>query len=105
METTSLFISDVANKYSQIKVGKLYGRYITAEHIEPILERLKSSLKIREIGKSTLEASIKIVEFGKGAKKILAWSQMHGNESTTTKAVFDLLNFFLPFLMIRRLKL
>ncbi|HKJ07068.1 MAG TPA: M14 family zinc carboxypeptidase, partial [Flavobacteriaceae bacterium] len=28
-----------------------------------------------------------------GPKRILIWSQMHGNESTGTKAVFDLLNF------------
>ncbi|HYD91245.1 MAG TPA: M14 metallopeptidase family protein, partial [Flavobacterium sp.] len=30
---------------------------------------------------------------GSGAAKVFIWSQMHGNESTTTKAVFDFLNF------------
>jgi hypothetical protein len=30
---------------------------------------------------------------GLGSKKVLLWSQMHGNESTTTKALFDFLNF------------
>jgi len=32
---------------------------------------------------------------GHGKKKVLMWSQMHGNESTTTKAVWDLVNFLL----------
>jgi len=33
--------------------------------------------------------------FGNGSKKVLMWSQMHGNESTTTKALFDCFNLFL----------
>ena len=31
------------------------------------------------------------IDFGTGSFKILLWSQMHGNETTTTKAVFNLL--------------
>jgi hypothetical protein len=30
---------------------------------------------------------------GTGSTKVLMWSQMHGNESTTTKSLFDLLRF------------
>jgi hypothetical protein len=30
---------------------------------------------------------------GTGSIKVLMWSQMHGNESTTTKSLFDLLRF------------
>jgi len=33
------------------------------------------------------------MQFGHGPKKVLGWSQMHGNESTTTKAVFDFISF------------
>ena len=32
---------------------------------------------------------------GQGKKKVMMWSQMHGNESTTTKALWDLVNFLL----------
>jgi hypothetical protein len=35
------------------------------------------------------------MEFGKGGIRIMMWSQMHGNESTTTKAIFDFVNFAL----------
>lgn len=38
-------------------------------------------------------AEISILKIGKGSFKVLAWSQMHGNESTTTKALFDLFEF------------
>lgn len=36
---------------------------------------------------------IKVVRAGRGNIRVLMWSQMHGNESTTTKALLDLLNF------------
>lgn len=46
-----------------------------------------------EIGKSFLGNSIYKMSFGNGPKRILIWSQMHGNESTGTRAMFDVLNF------------
>jgi hypothetical protein len=48
---------------------------------------------LKEEGKSVLGQSIYSVEFGNGPKRVLMWSQMHGNESTTTKAILDFLNF------------
>jgi len=45
------------------------------------------------VGKSVENRSIYTVQFGQGKTKILMWSQMHGNESTTTKAVLDLLHY------------
>lgn len=47
-----------------------------------------------EIGRSTNNNPIYLIKFGSGSKKILIWSQMHGNESTGTYAMFDLLNIF-----------
>ena len=34
------------------------------------------------------------VKLGHGPLKVLMWSQMHGNESTTTRAILDILNEF-----------
>ena len=82
--------------YEQIfeanKQNRLTGRYLTNKHIEPILEELKDKFEIRIIGHSVLDKPIYSIKIGTGAVKIFMWSQMHGNESTTTKAVFDLLN-------------
>ena len=47
-----------------------------------------------KLGNSFQELPINSVEIGNGKIKVLLWSQMHGNKSTATKAIFDLLNFF-----------
>ena len=79
--------------FSEIKEQKLFGRYITNKHIEPILETFSNDFKVSTIGHSVNKKPIYAVEIGTGSKKIFMWSQMHGNESTTTKALFDLFNF------------
>ena len=71
----------------------LYGRYITLEKIEPLLLKRDKNKGVKIIGKSVLEKPVYGVEIGNGSTRILLWSQMHGNESTTTKALFDLFNF------------
>ncbi len=70
-------------------------RYITNTHIEPLLDQLKKSIPIEVIGTSVLNNPIYGLQIGTGPKRILMWSQMHGNESTTTKALFDLLHTLL----------
>ena len=76
----------------QFKTTELSGRYICLDHISPLLLNLKIG-SVSEIGFSVLGLPIHKVIFGIGKIKILMWSQMHGNESTTTKAVFDFFNF------------
>lgn len=75
--------------FDSYKQEKLFGRYITNNHIVPILDTLSDEFNVTQIGKSFLNESIYAVQIGTGKTKILMWSQMHGDESTTTKAVFD----------------
>lgn len=72
---------------------KLKGKFIHLDVILPLLESLKSVFEITEIGKSVLNRPIHQVKIGTGKTKILMWSQMHGNEPTTTKGLFDFFNF------------
>jgi hypothetical protein len=74
------------------KENSLFHRYINSDHIYPLLKNLGSKFKMVQIGNSVKGESIFSITIGKGSKKILMWSQMHGNESTTTKALFDVLN-------------
>jgi hypothetical protein len=69
------------------------GRYVTMNHIEPFLYTLHSGFKISTIGLSVENNPIKAIQFGEGKTRILIWSQMHGNESTTTKGLIDYLHF------------
>ena len=71
----------------------LKGRYVTNSHILPLLNNLSNRFKVKIEGKSVQEKDIFSVQYGIGKIKILAWSQMHGNESTTTKALFDFFNY------------
>lgn len=87
-----LTVKELQQLFLENKEQKLSGRYIHNEHILPLLNVLKSNLKIEEIGKSVLKKPLFCIKIGKGPKRVLMWSQMHGNESTTTKAVFDLIN-------------
>ncbi len=84
---------DLELLHQQYKDKTIEKRYITNTHIEPILDRLKSSFEISVVGKSVSDKPIYSIIAGTGKTKILLWSQMHGNESTTTKAVFDMLNW------------
>ena len=92
MEKTR-FIIDLFNDYNSFKNKELFGRYICLSDIENLLHNLGEEFSLKEIGTSVLGKPIHSIQFGKGAIKIMAWSQMHGNEATTTKAVFDLFNY------------
>jgi len=78
--------------FLESKQESLFGRYITLENILPILNALNQNDNLKVIGKSVEGKEIHSYSIGSGSTKILIWSQMHGNESTTTKALFDLLN-------------
>ncbi|RAV28751.1 M14 family zinc carboxypeptidase [Sinomicrobium soli] len=71
----------------------LAGRYITSADIVPLIHTYEKQGEISVIGTSVKQEPIYLLKTGEGKKKILMWSQMHGNESTTTKAVIDLLEF------------
>jgi len=78
--------------YNIYKEESISGRYITINKIEKLTDNLKLDKEI--IGYSYLNKPIYKIKLGNGKIKVLIWSQMHGNESTGTKAIFDLLNFF-----------
>ncbi len=78
--------------FNQNKEQSIQGRYLTLDHIEPILNRLNTNNNLQVIGQSVLGKPIYEYQIGQGAIRIFLWSQMHGNESTTTKGMFDFLN-------------
>ena len=80
------------NLFSQYLETNLNGRFITLNAIEPLLLRFNSDNQVQIIGQSVLGKPIYKYEIGTGKTRVLLWSQMHGNESTTTKALFDFLN-------------
>ncbi len=81
-------------KYMDFKVSHIQGRYVTNDHITEYLQSLNAYFHSKSLGTSVQGQTIYGVTIGNGPIRILMWSQMHGNESTTTKAVLDLINYF-----------
>ena len=50
--------------------------------------------RVRKVGESIEGRSLNLFSIGKGEIEVLLWSQMHGDESTATMALFDIFNFF-----------
>ena len=85
------------NSYDEYKVQEVTSRRLKHSSLMKILGSLLASIKhfstIGQIGASSEGRSINLVTIGSGAKKILMWSQMHGDEPTATMGVLDMLSY------------
>lgn len=79
--------------YSENFQSKLSGRRILFDDISPLITDLNKEFQRNILGYSVNQIPIYKISIGNGSKKIMIWSQMHGNESTGTKALFDVFNF------------
>ena len=79
--------------YQDIKELSVHGRYISGSQLQSFIKGSSIQNKISLLGKSVENRLIHKVTLGSGKVKILMWSQMHGNETTTTKAILDLINY------------
>ena len=92
----SLFtIAYLEKLFKDKKESALFGKWISFKDIIVLFKKYEAIFKITQIGTSEKEIPIYKLKIGGGDKRILLWSQMHGNESTGTKALFDLFNCFL----------
>lgn len=82
------------NCYERAKMPGLEGRYITPDHMMPFTEVIRDMGGTSEIlGISVKGEPISLYTLGEGPVKVFMWSQMHGNESTTTRALCDVINY------------
>lgn len=86
-------ISELVNNHTKHLEASISGRYLTLKMLQKKWLKSIPSASLRSIGESVQGRDIPALTLGKGKKRILMWSQMHGNESTTTKAVADMVNF------------
>jgi len=85
----------LAKIYATYREPTLTNRRFKHRDIEPLVLKRKGKgiFRVEELGKSVQRRSLYQLSYGTGSKKIMLWSQMHGNESTATMALFDLFNF------------
>lgn len=67
-------------------------RYLPLQWLEEALSGLGFLPQLESLGVSEESRPIHVLTLGSGPKKVLIWSQMHGNETTTTKALVDFLS-------------
>ena len=85
-------INYLENLFLAQKESSLHGKWITYNDIENLFSKYEAKFNVTQIGLSEENRPIMQLKIGNGAKKILFWSQMHGNESTGTKGLFDFFN-------------
>jgi beta-lactamase class A len=80
--------------HARYRVSALTTRVFSHSTYWPLVERyVKSPLKREQIGTSAEGRPLYLVQFGSGPQRILLWSQMHGDESTATLALADLMRY------------
>ncbi len=69
-------------------------RRFTSEEYRLLLNPFIKIFETKEIGTSHENRPILRFSLGRGNKKVLLWSQMHGNEPTASMAILDIFNYF-----------
>ena len=70
-------------------------RRFKQKDILPLIEKRKNTqlYSVESVGESFEGRDIQMLKIGNGPRKILLWTQMHGDEATATMASFDIMNF------------
>ncbi len=80
--------------HPQYREGTLTTKRFKHEEIVPLIAKLPAPLfQVQTVGKSMEGRTIYHIKAGSGPVTVLLWSQMHGDESTATMALFDIFNF------------
>lgn len=79
--------------YEKYKEPAITHRRFKHADLQPLIQKHGTEFKLEDLGESVAGKSISSLSWGEGNTKVMLWSQMHGNESTATMALFDLFNF------------
>jgi hypothetical protein len=92
-KSDGLPLATLESAFLQFKEPAITHRRFKHADLQPLISKHQDAFEIVELGKSVEGRSISSLKWGTGKTKIMLWSQMHGNESTATMALFDLFNF------------
>ena len=86
---------ELYNSYEDFKEESIEKRRFTQTKIQPLIDDFnqKENFKVTKVGESIEGRPLQLISAGEGDVDIFLWSQMHGDESTATMAIFDILNF------------
>lgn len=79
--------------FAEFREVHLTERRFGYDKIAPLIESRSAVFEHQVLGKSVEGRPLHALTYGNGPTRVLLWSQMHGDESTATMALFDLFNF------------
>ena len=82
-------------QYERYREKTLETRRFKHQDIQPLIKALENEkgFQVTDLGNSIQGRSISMISVGSGEVDVLLWSQMHGDESTATMAIFDIFNY------------
>lgn len=88
-------MDDIIANYDDYKEESLTKRRTTRKDIQPLINGLRAEegFTVQKVGESIEGRDLNLVSVGSGETSVYLWSQMHGDESTATMALFDIFNF------------
>lgn len=87
--------TDLYQNYVHYHIPELGKQLIKRGDIEPFISELKANptFEVSKLGESVEGREINLIKAGSGKTAVLLWSQMHGDESTATRALFEMFKF------------
>lgn len=80
--------------HARHRVGAIGQRHFGHARLWRTLAPLTGGVITREVvGRSAEGRAIELLRFGRGPTRVLLWSQMHGDETTATMALVDLVDY------------
>ena len=85
----------IFDEYPNFQETRILSRRFNPQTWEMLINEWSDSpnFQVKKIGESYEKRPIHEVRFGEGPIKIIAWSQMHGDEATATMALCDIFRF------------
>ena len=88
-------VRNILERYQEYKEESLEERRIKHKDILPLIKKWEDNVlfEVNKVGTSIERRNLYLISAGSGETDVFLWSQMHGDESTATMAIFDILNF------------
>jgi hypothetical protein len=88
--------ANLFQNYTHYHIPALNRRKTNRSDIAPLIEQLQAAdgVEVTVAGKSVEGRDINLIKMGNGPTRVLLWSQMHGDESTATRALMEMFKFF-----------
>lgn len=81
------------NAYDHYQEKSITTRRFKHNDIMAVIDKLGKDFKVNQVGTSVEGRAIKRVTYGNGPINVLMWSQMHGDETTATRAIMDVFHW------------